>query len=168
MENPVHQEVPTPPGCFRQDVVILFQSFGNQVLAEVNYFLWLDVSDAPAERPYRFLYALELIFAEGGTLLLSSGEDSEAIQVITAEALVATASRLQALHGKPTLQRLLRSGQGVWEPVQGKSLTAIQLAPTADGLYSSDALMLDFGATGIIVELPETGEGLEIRAVDLT
>ena len=168
MENQGQHEDPTPSVCFRREEVELFQSFENQTLIEVNYYLWLDVTLAASERPYRFLYALELVFESGEALLLSSGEDSEAIRVISAEVLLETATRLQQLHGQPTIQRIRRSYQGFWTELVGKKLAAIQLARHENGLYLNEALMLDFGATGIVVELPEAGEGLEIREVYLS
>jgi hypothetical protein len=165
MENPVHRDDPTPADCFRQEEVAVFKSFEGQTLTGVNYFLWLDIGTELSTQPYRFLFALELLFDSGETLLLSSGDDSEAIRVISAEILLETAKRLQQLHGQPTIQRVIRDGQGVWQQATGQKLASIQLSRQADGLYRNDALMLDFGAAGIVVELPEAGEGLEIREI---
>ena len=163
MENPEQQSAPIPPDCFRREEVELFQSFEHQVLSGVDYYLWLDVTTQASEQPYRFLFALNLEFESGASLLICSGEDSEAIQVITVEKLLETATRLHQLHGQAIIQRMARDGQGCWQEVMGKKLEAIQLARHASGLYLNDALMLDFGTAGIVVELPEAGEGLEVR-----
>ena len=160
MQNHEHQNDPTPPDCFRQTDVESFQSVENQILSGVQYFLWLDAENA---LPYRFLLALELLFESGESLLLSSGEDSEAIRVITAEALLETATHLQELHGKPIIQRMQRSEQGFWPGLMGKVLEAVRLSRHENGLYRNDALLLDFAqAGGVVIQLPESGEGLEI------
>lgn len=165
MENLPQQESPVPPDCFTQEVLELFQSLENETLAAVNYYPWLNLGAQASTQPFRFLLALELVFESGKSLLLSSGEDSEAIQVITAKKLLETAQRLQQLHGQPTIQRLLRSEQGFWPKLMGKTLLSIQLSKHQNGLYRNDALMLDFGNAGVVVELQEAAEGLLIREV---
>lgn len=155
---------PLPPDCFRREEVERFQSLENQVLAAVNYYLWLELADDTSEHPYRFLYAMALVFESGQTLLLSSGDDSEAIHVISEEALMKTAARLQELHGQSTIQRMPREA-GFWQGIFGSKLEAIQLSRHENGLYRNDALMLDFGTNGVVVELLEEKEGLEIREI---
>jgi hypothetical protein len=151
----------TPPNCFSQAEITALTAFEGQILTGVNYYLWLDLE--AGNGAYRFLYALELLFASGETLLLSAGEDTEAIRVISAETLIQTAKKLHELHGQPTIQRLIRDGQGVWAAATGQTLRSIQLARSEEGLFLNDALMLSFDTTSIVVELPDAGEGLEIR-----
>lgn len=165
MENQTNQDSPISPDCFLHEEVELFQSLENEILASVHYYPWLNLGDNANTQPYRFLLVLELVFESGNSLLLSSGEDSEAIQVITAEKLLETASRLQQLHGQPTIQRLPRSEQGFWLKLVGEVLQSIQLSKHQNGLYRNDALMLDFGQARVVLELQEDGEGLLIREV---
>lgn len=161
MENPARRDTPTPD-CFRLEELALFQSFDNQALTGVNYYLWHHVGKNETGQPFRFLYALELLFNSEKSLLLSSGDDSEAIQVITAEELLETATRLQQLHGEATIQRMARDQQGFWPTIIGKKMLSVQLSRHASGLYRNDVLLLDFGTASVVVQLPEIGEGLEI------
>lgn len=160
MENLAQPDDYTPPDCFRLEELETFQSFEGQLLADVNYYLWLNQADDDAI-PYRFLYTLELVFDSNDSLLLSSGEDSEAIRVIAAETLLETARQLQRLHGKISIQRLSAGAQPLWQPAIGKTLEGIRLSRNEAGLYLNDALLLDFGKRRILVQLSEK-EGLEI------
>jgi hypothetical protein len=150
----------TPAGFFRLEEVQIFQSIENETLADVNYYLWLNQADSDGP-PHRFLYALELVFEDSGALLLSSGEDSESIQILRPEALVETARRLQQLHGKVLVQRVSAGAQPLWQNAVGKLLASIRLARDESGFYHNDALLLDFGATQIEVRL-SAREGLEL------
>ena len=109
--------------------------------------------------PHRFLYAVELVFDSGESLLLSSGDDSEAIHLLTAENLVETAHRLQRMHGKQVIQRIAVGVQPVWREVVGKVLQFFRLAHNEAGLYLNDAVLLDFGDHRVLVRLSER-EGL--------
>ncbi len=125
---------------------------------DVNYYLWLN-QPGEGSAPRRFLYTLELVFENAGALLLSSGEDSEAICLIGAEELVETARRLQQLHGKALIQRVPAGVQPLWRESVGKVLTSIRLSRNDAGLFLNDALLLDFGERRILVRLGER-EGL--------
>ena len=146
---------PTPPDCFRQQELETFQAFENQTLGTVHYYLW------PANPEPAFLYALELYFENGETLLLSSGESTEAIRLISAESLVETARKLQEIHGQALLQRMVANVQPLWQGAIGQELAAIQLSRHESGLYRNDALLLDFGAKQIFLQLSEK-DGLEL------
>lgn len=150
-----NQQDPTPPDCFRQSEVAAFQTFENQILQTVNYYVWRSNPKSA------FLYALELFFENGGTLLLSSGESSEAIRIITPEALVQTARKLQDLHGEALIQRIVASIQPIWREVIGSTLREILLTRHETGLYSNEALLLDFDKKQIFLELSEK-DGLEV------
>ena len=160
MDNHTHEENQTPPDCFRLEELEQLQSFENQVLEQVNYYFWINQSEADAP-PYRFLFYLELVFADLRSLLLTSGEESEAIRVSKAEELVKTAEALRALHNKIVIQRVVAENFPLWENVQGKVLTATQLSKNEQGLCLNDALLLDFGAQKIMVRLSRK-EGLEV------
>lgn len=160
MENLTQPDDYTPPDCFRLEELEIFQSFESQLLADVNYCLWLNQADN-GEIPYRFLYTLELVFDSNDSLLLSSGEDSEAIRVISAETLLETARQLQRLHGKISIQRVSAGAQPLWQSAIGKTLEGIRLSRNEAGLYLNDALLLDFGTRRIMVRLSEK-EGLEL------
>jgi hypothetical protein len=153
-----------PPDCFRLEELEQFQSFENQTLVEVNYYLWLhSAALAQTSGHQGFLYFLELVFEGGDPLLLSSGEDSAAIRVSSAAALLDTARRLQALHGRAAIQRMRANTSPIWQPLLGKTLSDINLARHESGLYANHALQLDFGDRQIVVQLAEK-EGLDIVA----
>lgn len=153
---------PTPPDCFCLEELQAFQSFETQALVDVNYYLWLNNTQTDA-LPYRFLYCLELIFDRNGALLLSSGEDSTSIRIISAEGLIETARALQSLHEKISIQRVNGGALPLWEPAVGQALQAVRLSRHESGLYLNDALVLDFGATQILIQLSPK-EGLELGA----
>ena len=160
MENHPSESDPTPPDSFRLEELEVFQSYENHVLIDVDYYIWLNHGE-PEALPYRFLFYLELIFENKGTLLLTSGEDSTAIRVGEAEALVKTARELQKLHDRITIQRVNAGNFPLWQPAVGRHLTAIRLSKNEQGLYSNDALLLDFGEPRILVHLnPKEGLGL--------
>lgn len=156
---PTHHD-PTPPGCFRLEDLETLQSFENQTLRDVNYYLWLNRAEAGAP-PLRFLYALELVFEQPEALLLSSGEDSEAIRLIAPETLIDTARRLQTLHGRVSVQRVSAGAFSLWQPVVGRTLEGIRLSKSENGLYLNDMLLFDFGFRRILVQLGAK-EGLEV------
>ncbi len=160
MDHHPHQEDPTPPGSFRLEELEQLQSFENQTLTEVNYYFWINQAEQD-DSPYRFLFFLELIFEDQHSLLLTSGEDSEAIQVGNAEALVKTAGELRVLHGKIVIQRVAAATFPLWAGVQGKTLASIRLSKNEQGLYANDALLLDFTDQHILVRL-SLREGLEV------
>jgi hypothetical protein len=158
MENNARDNDPTPPDCFLLEEIQALQSFEKQVLNSVNYYIWHNQPEAGA-MPHRFLYALELVFGSGESLLLSSGDDSEAIHLLTAEQIAETAQRLQRMHGKPVIQRVTVGIQPLWREVVGKTLQHIRLARNEAGLYLNDAALLDFGEHRVLVRLSER-EGL--------
>ncbi len=157
---PASDPDPTPPDCFRLAEIQALQSFEAQELLDVNYYLWLNRTEAGAV-PYRFLYSLELIFEVSGALLLSSGEDTAAIRLLAAEALIQTARDLQTLHGQVSVQRVNAGAFPLWQPVVGHALEAVRLSRNAAGLYLNDALVLDFGHRQVLVRLSRQ-EGLEL------
>jgi hypothetical protein len=153
MQDSPHAQDPTPPDCFKQAEVETFQAFEGQRLETANYYLWRASSKTS------FLYAIELYFDNGETLLLSSGEDSEAIRMITPESLVKTAQHLQTIHSEAVIQHIVANVQPLWRDVVGASLQEIRLSRHESGLYQNDALLLNFGEKQILLELAEK-EGL--------
>lgn len=158
MEKNTHSTGETPPDCFRLEELDAFQTVENQVLVDVNYYLWLNQAEAD-EAPYRFLYYLELVFDEQPPLLLTSGDDSEAIRVSDAGALLKTADALRRLHGKVIIQRVNAGNLPLWQPLIGQTLNAVRLSRNEQLLYRNDALLLDFGARQVLVQLSDR-EGL--------
>lgn len=148
----------TPPDCFRLEELEALQSVENQTLVDVNYYLWLNQAETD-EAPYRFLYYLELVFDDQSTLLLTSGDDSEAIRVSDAEALVKTAEALRRLHGKVIIQRVNAGNLPLWHGLIGQTLEAVRLSRNEEELYRNDALLLDFGGRKVLVQLSDK-EGL--------
>ncbi len=151
---------PTPAGCFRLDELEAFQACEHQILADINYYLWLNRAD-PSAAPMRFLYCVELIFEGPASLLLSSGEDSEGIVQLAPEALIKTAQRLQTLHRQVSVQRVSAGAFPLWQPVVGQPLEAIRLSRHESGLYLNDALLLDFGERQVVVQVG-LKDGLEV------
>lgn len=148
-----------PPDCFRQEEVEWFQSFENQKLETVHYFLWRVHSGES------FLHALELAFENGETLLLSADEDSDAIRVVSENSLAETARKLQKIHGEAVVQKMLAHAQPLWQDVPGKVLQGIRLSSHENGLYQNDALLLDFGGKRILLQL-SLKNGLELGEYD--
>lgn len=151
---------PTPSGCFRIEELQAFQAFEACTLVDVNYYLWLNNTEAD-KAPYRFLYSLELVFERCGALLISSGEDSTAIRIISAETLIKTARELQKLHKSVSIQRVNCGAFPLWQPAIGQTLHAVRLSRDESGLYLNDALVLDFDSHQIMVALAQR-EGLEV------
>ena len=162
MEDKASHNDPTPPDCFLLEEIQALQSFEQQILDNVNYYIWHNQPEAGAQ-PHRFLYALELVFDSGESLLLSSGDDSEAIRLLTAENLVSIARRLQDMHGKPVVQRIVAGVQPVWRDVVGSVLQHVRLGRNEAGLYLNDALLFDFGEHRVLTRLSER-EGLLVGA----
>lgn len=160
MEPHTYQDDPTPPDCFRLEELEQLQSFENQILSDVNYYFWINQVEQE-EAPYRFLFFLELIFDNQSSLLLTSGEDTEAMQVSNAGELVRTAEALRVLHGKIIIQRVVAGDFPLWSGVQGKMLAHVRLSKNEQGLYANDALLLDFEEQKILVRL-SAREGLEV------
>ena len=157
----VPEQAQTPPDCFRLEELERFQSLESQTLDNINYYLWLHSAPSGRELNQGILYFLELIFEHHDPLYLTCGEDSTAIQVSDEATLLDTAARLQSLHGQPTIQRIRANTSLLWQPLIGKTLTAIHLARHENGLYANNALKLDFGDSQIVVQLAQK-EGLEI------
>ena len=160
MEGTPNAQDPTPADCFRQSEVEAFQICEGQRLETANYYLWRTSARLS------FLYALELQFENGETLLLSSGEDTDSIRLITPESLVETALKLQALHSEALIQRIIANIQPLWRDVVGLTLEEIRLSRHEKGLYHNDALLFAFGEKQILLELSEK-DGLILGEYDL-
>jgi len=160
MEPQDHTDDQTPPDCFRIEELQVFQSFEGQLLTDVNYFLWVNHLQE-GQAFLRFLYALELIFEGDETLLLTSGEDSEAIHISSPAELVKTAEVLRTLHNALTIQRFHAGSLPLWLPVMDKPLETIRLSKNEAGFCYNDALVLDFDEKRILIRLSDK-DGLEL------
>lgn len=150
-----------PDGHFTLAELQMFQRAENTTLEGVDYYIWLDTE---AEQPvWQFLLAIELRLGDAGSVIISAGEDNDAIRVIEQEQLLKTASALYRVHGKPVIQRASRDSQTPWSGVMNRVLQAVRLSKSEEGHYLNDALMLDFGDTGLIVALNQEAGGLLIR-----
>lgn len=144
----------TPPEAFRLEELETFKTFENQSLNEVNYYFWFS----PAAPDQRLLLYLELLFASGDALILTSGEDSEAIRVTDAVSLIQHARTLSEQANTPVVSRVSAGASALWQPAVDQPLQAIRLSKNDDGLYHNDALLLDFGAVGgVLVALNGRG-----------
>jgi hypothetical protein len=150
-----------PPDCFQLAEIATLKTFEGQTLEEVNYYFWFN-----AEKPdSRFLYYLELLFANEGALLLTSGEESAAIRVCDAVTFIKRAGELQQQNGgQASIQRVGATASSVWQPTVDKPLEAIRLSTNDEQLYLNDALLFDFGAghSSILVALNPQG-GLSVQ-----
>ena len=162
MQEQQSDQYPTPSNHFRLEELQTFLGFEHKTLSGVNYYLWVQDK---TENASHFLFAMELQFDTGGRLLLSSGEDSAGISIITDDVLIETAKRLEQMHGHPVIQSMPRSNQGLWANITGTSLEEVQLSRGENDLFRNDALMLRFEEAHILVRLVEAGDGLEIREV---
>lgn len=149
-----------PAGSFQLEELEAFQALEGQALADVNYYLWLNQGE-PGATPYRFLFYLELVFDNSATLLLTGGEDSAEIRVGSAESLVKTAKSLHKLHDRISIQRVNAGNFPLWQNAVGRPLAGVRLSRNEAGLYTNDALLLDFGQPRILVHLGEK-EGLQL------
>lgn len=152
---------PTPSGSFRLEEIEAFRSLEGEQLADVTYYFWFN-TEAPNQR---FIYYIEVLFNSDSALLLSSGEDSNAIQVTDAMSLIQQARVLMERNsGKPAIQQLNASSSAIWKPLMGQTLSGVRLTKNEAGLYDNDALLLDFEQGGIVVALHDGG-GLAISAM---
>jgi hypothetical protein len=145
-----------PPDCFLLEEIQALLAFQQQRFTGVRYYIWHNQPEAGA-MPHRFLYAVELLFDGNESLFLTSGEDSEAIRLATADNIAAVADKLRQLHGKPVLLSITATGQPLWRDVAGKQLQAIRLSRNEAGWYLNDAVLLDFGPQSILLRLTERG-----------
>lgn len=150
-----------PDGHFTLDELQAFQGAENAALEGVDYYIWLDTE---AGQPvWQFLLAIELRLGEAGSIIISAGEDTDAIRVIQPDALLKTASALFQIHGRPVIQRASRDHQAPWKDLMNRTLQAVRLSKAENGYYLNDALMLDFGETSLVIALNQDGGGLLIR-----
>ena len=153
----------TPPECFQLEELQALQAFEAAELIDVNYYLWLNNTNP--DGPYRFLYSLELIFDRQGALILSAGEQTKALGLISAETLIKTARDLQTLHRNMSIQRVHAGSFPLWEPAIGKTLHAVRLARNASDEYLNDSMVLDFGTQQVLIQLAEK-DGLELAVME--
>lgn len=151
----------TPPNCFSLEEVQAFQAFENQILQGVNYYVWLHYDEQGAAH-FRFLFAIQFVTGPEQALMVTSGQDSEAIQIMDNDELIDTARQLQQLHGRAMIQVIPASAQPLWADLIGQPLEAIRLSKDESGLYLNDALQLDFGTANITIALQQEGEGLTL------
>lgn len=159
MQKDSASEDKIPFNCFRQEEVEAFLGYEDLRLEAIYYYIWPDGEGGG------FLFTLELMFDSGERLMLSGGEDSEAIRIIDSETLMETARKLQELHGQPVLQRMVANAQPLWQQAAGEILLAIRLTKHESGLYSNEALLFDFRHKDIYVQFGER-EGLELGVLN--
>jgi hypothetical protein len=157
MESNHQHDDPTPPDCFRLEEVEAFKKFAGQRLVEVNYYFWNH--PGATEKRQRMLYFLELLFDSDDALILTSGQDSEAIRVTSALELIEEARVLQQqAGGEAVMQRLPAHASAYWKAFHEQPLAGVRLSKQENGLYHNDALLLDFDAAGgLIVALHPSG-----------
>lgn len=150
-----------PDGYFTLGELEVFQRIENSMLEGVDYYIWLDADAGQPE--WKLLHAIELQLVGGESVILCAGEDTDAIRMVMQDELLRTASALYKIHGKPVLQRASRDHQSPWNNLMNTPILAVRLSRGDEGYYLNDALMLDFGDTGLIIALNQEGGGLLIR-----
>lgn len=150
----VKEVAAVPSDCFRQEEVEKFHAFSGKVLTAVNYFIWFN----PDNQSQRFLYCIELLFNIEESLLLIVDDCEDTLRLIDIADFVSQAELLRHQNGgAAVVQQADPSGIAPWNSVVGSLLLGIRLTPTENGLYSNDALLLDFVSGGIIIAVNDKG-----------
>ena len=146
---------PTPDGFFKLEELQTFKSLQGEQLADVNYFFWHHASTPEVQ----FLLFIEILFVSEHALILTSGEDTDALRIIEAMDLIQQARQLMERgNGEPAVRQLNASGSAIWMPLLGQKLQGIHLSKDpSNQLYVNDALLLQFEDHGVVVALNEKG-----------
>lgn len=156
--------IKTPDGCFSLEDITTFRALDGEKLADANYYFWTDAEKGDQ----RFLFFLEILFVSEQALILTSGEDTDAIRIVEAMDVINKAKELMARNDhKPAMQQMNATASGIWQPFAGQPLQSVRLSKNEEGLYLNDAILLDFGTGGIIVALHDKG-GLAITSESAT
>lgn len=117
----------------------------GQHLRQVIYHYWQNVTNR--SEPFEFLYRLELVFAEGGRLILGTSDESDEALAVDMD-FDAEKQHLLLLHefgGKLGIRTADFTANDLWTPVAGQVLQNCELIKEGDS-YRSEAMLLDFGA----------------------
>jgi hypothetical protein len=125
-------------------------------ISEVNYYVWVNRIDQAA--PYVFIDKLEIIFSDANKIILTAGEESNALYVLhdfdAAEEILMLEHRFS---GQITLKKFGASKDKFWKDVLNLRIQTVQLSKDGDQ-YLSDAVVLDFGEEKRLIGLsPEEG-----------
>jgi hypothetical protein len=131
----------------------------NQRLAQANYYVRLPKIGAPIGAG--FLVFLEMVFENEASLILTSGADSSAISVATAESLVAEATDLHQKNGAPLLHSVDALRSPLWAAALSRELSGVRFSHLPDGRLANDSLVFDFGTIQILVFLGDR-DGMEV------
>lgn len=143
-----------PAAYFSQEEVETFHSFAGKVLTSVNYFIWVQ----PENKQQRFLYCIELLFNLDESLLVMVDEDEYNLKIVGVNEFIAKASSLKDQNsGIAVLQQADPSVIEPWKSVVGSLLLGVRLTAGDEGLYTNDALLLDFVDKGVIVAINDNG-----------
>jgi hypothetical protein len=152
----------TPVDCFQLAELEVLQSFDGEVLSDVIYYVWMHKPWPGDHDNLGFLYCIELLFEPDRSLLLTCGEQSTAIQITNAQALVGVAKQLKEVNGNSVLTRIMAGAGSMWQTIMGQRLETIRLARHPESVYyANDAMIFDFGSKSILLKLGEK-EGLEL------
>lgn len=146
--------ITTPEGCFSLEDITTFRALDGEKLADVNYYFWTSADKSQQ----RFLLFMEILFVSEQALIITSGEDTDAIRIVEAMDVINKGKDLMARNDrKPAMQQLSATASAIWHPYSGQPLTSIRLTKNDAGLYLNDAILLDFGTGGVIVALHDKG-----------
>lgn len=143
-----------PDGFFSLEDISTFRALDGEKLADVNYYFWAGGEKSEQ----RFLLFTEILFVSEQALILTPGEDSDAIRIAEAMDVINKAKELMVRNeGKPAVQQMNATNSAVWQPHTGQKLVAVRLTRNEEGLYLNDALLLEFESGSVIIALHDKG-----------
>lgn len=145
---------------FSYDELKQFKAIEGQRLSRVIYHYWQNKTKP--EEAFEFLDKLELAFAEGGKLILSTSDETEGAMVLAMD-FDAEKQHLLLLHefgGKLGMRSADLTDNALWEAAAGKILTSCQLV-NEGGSYRNDTVLLNFGKEQL--EVRPNVEGLLVE-----
>ena len=137
------------------------QRYEGDTLQNVHYFIWFNPGKERDEPVVRFLYAVELIFEETGSLILRAGDHQPCLEIIEAAELVEKAEQVRRMHDKIIIQQHVAAAYPLWEKAIGEVLDSIMLSNDGSGKYYNDAMVFSFPTIEIVLDLHKQ-EGLAV------
>ena len=142
------------------------QRYEGDTLENVHYYIWFNPGKERDEPNVRFLYAVELVFEEAGSLLLRAGDQQPCIEIIEAGVLVEKAEQVRQLHEKIIIHQHVAAAFPLWELAVGERLEAILLSNDGTGRYYNDAMVFSFPSVAILLDLHKS-EGLAVSRTEV-
>lgn len=131
-------------------------SLEGKKISEVNYYVW--VNRINMNSPYVFIDKLELVTDENEKLVLTGGEESDGLYLLSEYDPAEEILRLEhQFAGQITVKKHKASQDRFWKDVMNLEIQSVQLSKEGDR-YLADAIVLDFGQERRLIGLsPEEG-----------